>query len=457
MQSNGGIIAASEASKYPVPHRRVGTGGGRDRGGLFRLAGRPQQHHRLRHGRHHREGRADRERRGAASRPGQELGDRASTCRGCLQGGGYFVGCGDRRSGGSRRGRRLDRAARRRRRSKVGPQSAGAVSGADLLRPGRRPRSRSPTPTCCSTASRPNISSADECGSTCRARARIVQEQAWRSPLGISEEALRRHRRGRQCQHAQDAAYRLGRAGLRPAGLLPDCHLAASGPVHAVELAEDLGIARSDRPARAGPAVEPGPARRPTSATTSAAPTWRPWRRPPMPELADADRRAPARRRTRARGLPDRRPSIIEFALAADMRYRGQAYEINVALPDTSRPRVPARRSARRFTRRTSACTAARHARWRRAVRQSHADCDRHACAPCTIRGFPTRPKSRADRRAPAPGSAARPFDDCPMLRPRRTACRPSLAGPAIVAGQDSTMVVPPGWIARLRPLRQPA
>ena len=156
MQASGGVVPAEGAAGLPI--LTIGSGPSAGAGGE-RRAGRPprraQRHHR-RHGRHQLRRRPGRRRPAGA----RQL-DRREPVR---------VLHPARRHRVDRLGRRQRRPLRRGQPHPAGgADERGRRPGAGLLRQGRRPARRSPTPTCCWATSTPTTSSAARSRSTAAA------------------------------------------------------------------------------------------------------------------------------------------------------------------------------------------------------------------------------------------------------------------------------------------------
>ena len=101
---------------------------------------------------------------------------------------------------------------------KVGPHSAGADPGPDLLSAAAAPSRPSPTPTWCSAGSAPTIFSAARWSSIADgARDGIAEQDRQAAGDGAPIAARAGHRRDRRCQNVARGARGVGREGLRPA------------------------------------------------------------------------------------------------------------------------------------------------------------------------------------------------------------------------------------------------
>ena len=149
------------------------------------------------------------------------------------------------------------------------------------------------------------------------------------------------------------------------------------------------------------------------------------------------------RRPRRCRRAGPRAEAAVRRFIA--MRYQGQNYEQEVAVPEG---RSTTRRS-RRSTPSTAASTRASTATGSTASRSSSCGCrwSRWASRPCS------RPAERGGRgRGPRRGASLLPRDGLRRHRhraPDRLAPGETRAGPLIVESMDSTVVVPPGWTPR--------
>ena len=211
MLSNGGVVSADDAARFPI--RLVESGPAA--GALAGIVVRPPHGRRpaavLRHGRHHRQGVPDRARRARAH---EHVRGRPHLP---LQEGLRVPGVGA--VGRPRRDRRRRRQPRPRR--PVRPAQGRARIERRRSRPGQlRPRwhasRRSPTPTCCSACSTPTASSAATCRSTLAGGGRRRGTVADR--LGLDADGHRvGHPRRRQPEHGRGGAHARRRAGRRPA------------------------------------------------------------------------------------------------------------------------------------------------------------------------------------------------------------------------------------------------
>ncbi len=221
-----------------------------------------------------------------------------------------------------------------------------------------------------------------------------------------------------------------------------------SGPVHALELADELGIGEVIVPPAPGLLSSQGllsadmrhDFRRTFVASVATA---------PMSEIAAALGELKTEgERTLAESKFD---GAIETVISAHMRYRGQAYEINIQIPGASlceegrasiiesfhqaHERLYGRRHEEGDVQFVNICLtligkvpAVRHARLPEAESE-------------------LEPVTRARTSVHGTAHAATPCYDRDALRAGHR-----LAGPAVVAGQDSTIVIPPGWTALCDP-----
>ena len=219
-----------------------------------------------------------------------------------------------------------------------------------------------------------------------------------------------------------------------------------SGPVHAVELAEELGITEV--------IVPPAPGLLSSQGLLSADVRYD-FRRTFVASVADAnlgDLRAliSELREEGARSLSEYElsPERTEVAVTADMRYLGQAYEINVPLPTTELHDGSRATLIEDFHKAHEKIYGRRHSEGRvqfvniiltvfgrvRAVL--------HPELP-TAEGQP-KPIARART-----WFRGQPHDDCPCYDRDTILAGHQWPGPAVVAGRDSTIVIPTGWSAR--------
>lgn len=224
--------------------------------------------------------------------------------------------------------------------------------------------------------------------------------------------------------------------------------LGGAGPVHGVALAEELGLPEVLVPEAPGvlsalgllaAAVEhhhartlPGVVEQADLAAVNAC-------------LAELD--AAGRARMREEGVP---AGEVRVAYAADMRYVGQAYELEVPLEaPVARERLPA-------------LQAAFHAVHERVYGYHR---DGQPVEFITFRAVHTHPVPRPVLHPPAPSGRAAAaarlgerrawfapvgFVATPILDRARLPIDARVAGPAIVEQPDTTTVIPPGWAAQV-------
>jgi N-methylhydantoinase A len=440
MQSNGGVIAASEASLFPCRIVESGPAAGVIAAAYFgSLVGRKNIIAFDMGGTTAKAGLIENGEIRLAS--GQEIGTGVNMSR-LLQGGGYYVGSAtiDLAEVGAGGGSivRLDDGGV----LKVGPQSAGAVPGPICYGHGGAEvtvtdanvlLNRIPADHFLGGRMRLDIE-----------RARAIVREKLAGPLGTSEEQV--------CAAIVEIAnanmLKMLRIVSVEQGYDPQefCLIASggSGPVHAVELAEELGIHEVIAPPAPGLLSSQGllsadiryDFRRTYVATVA---------QTSMSDLAAliGELRRDGERSLATYRLPADR---IEFMLAADMRYRGQAYEIRVALLESFGD------SAR------DAIVESFHVAHERLYGRRHEGGEvqfvnlsltvigrvravRHPRLPDSVNDAQPIGRARTWFRGEA-------FDACPTYD-RDTLCAGHrLAGPAIIAGQDSTVVVPPDWTA---------
>ena len=440
MQSNGGVIAAREASRRPCRIVESGPAAGViaaayfgalvgrkniiafDMGGTTAKAGLIQNGE-------------------VRLSSGQEVGTGVNMSR-LLQGGGYFIGAAtvDLAEVGAGGGSmvRLDAGNV----LKVGPHSAGAMPGPICYGHGGRHvtvtdanvlLNRIPADHFLGGHMRLDVDSA---------RAEVGTQFA--APLGIAAEEV--------CAAIVEVAnanmLKMLRIVSVEQGYDPrEFTLIASGgsgPVHALELADELGIGEVIVPPAPGLLSSQGllsadmrhDFRRTFVASVAAA---------PMVELAELIGEMAAEGE---HALADTKlDARIETIISADMRYRGQAYEINIPIPaawltNDSRPSI----------------IEAFHQAHERLYGRRHAEGDVQFVNVClTLVG-----KVPAVRHARLPEAAGEPepitnartwfhgraHDGAPCYDRDALRAGHRLAGPAVVAGQDSTIVIPPGWTA---------
>jgi N-methylhydantoinase A len=218
-----------------------------------------------------------------------------------------------------------------------------------------------------------------------------------------------------------------------------------SGPVHAVELAEELGIREV--------IVPPAPGLLSSQGLLSADVRYD-LRRTFVASVADADLaalnaltaelKAEGARSLAEYQLPADRTEVI---VTADMRYLGQAYEINVPLPGGALTDASRAALVEEFHRLHERIYGRRHVQGR----------VQFVNIVLTVLGRVhaiEHPELAAGKGMPRPVSRARtwfrgqPFDDCPCYERDSLLAGHAWSGPSVIAGRDSTVVIPNGWNA---------
>lgn len=442
MQSNGGIIAAREASAYPCRIVESGPAAGVISAAYFgALLGRKNIIAFDMGGTTAKAGLIENGEVRLAS--GQEIGTGINMSR-LLQGGGYFIGAAtvDLAEVGAGGGSivRLDEGGV----LKVGPESAGAVPGPICYAKGGKRvtitdanvlLNRIPPEHFLGGKMKLDVEST-----------RAVVEKDFAKPLGIGSEDVC----GAIIEIANANMLKMLRIVSVEQGYDPRdfCMIPSggSGPVHAVELAEELGIREV--------IVPPAPGLLSSQGLLSADIRYdfrrtfvAPAETVPLDEctaLVD-DLRAEGERALSQYKLP---ASRTEFVVSADMRYLGQAYEINVPVP-TMKFDAAAR----------DAVIEAFHQAHERLYGRRHAEGSvQFVNILLTVIGrvqAVRHPELAVEEGTPTPITHARtwfrgqPFDDCPCYDRNTIRAGHQWQGPAVVAGQDSTLVIPPGWRAR--------
>jgi N-methylhydantoinase A len=374
---------------------------------------------------------------------GQDVGSGVNMSR-LLQGGGYFVGAAtvDLAEVGAGGGSlvRLDAANV----LKVGPESAGAVPGPICYSKGGKQVTITDANVLLNRIPADHFLGGKMKLDVEHTRA-IVREQLAK-PLGISEEEV--------CAAIIEIANANMLKMLRIVSveqgydphdfcLIPS---GGSGPVHAVELAEELGIREV--------IVPPAPGLLSSQGLLSADIRYD-FRRTFVASVAKADLsdvsaligelRNEGERALASYQLGSDRTQIT---VSADMRYLGQAYEINVPLPTTSFDENARASIVEGF-----------HQAHERIYGRRHAEGDVQlvnilltAIGRVQAVQHPELPKATGE---PTPISRARTwfrgeaYEDCPCYD-RDTICAgQEWSGPSVIAGQDSTIVIPPDWHAR--------
>ncbi len=439
MQSNGGIIAASEASRYPcrivesgpaaavIASNYFGSLVGKRNIIAFDMGGTTAKAGLIENGE-------------VRIAPGQEVGTGVNMSR-LLTGGGYFIGAAtvDLAEVGAGGGSvvRLDANNV----LTVGPESAGAVPG----------------PICYSKGGdRVTITDANVLlnripadhflGGRMRLdvkRTRAIAEKQLAEPLGVSVEEV--------CAGIVEVAnanmLKMLRIVSVEQGYDPQdfCLIPSggSGPVHAVELAEELGIREV--------IVPPAPGLLSSQGLLSADVRYD-LRRTFVASVADAELealnalvgelRSEGTRSLSEYNLPPDRTDVI---VTADMRYLGQAYEINVPLPDGALTQDSRALLIEEFHKAHERIYGRRHAQGR----------VQFVNIVLTVLGrvhAVEHPELKSGKGAPAPVARARtwfrgrPFDDCPCYDRDTIMAGQGWSGPSVIAGRDSTIVVPDGW-----------
>jgi N-methylhydantoinase A len=377
---------------------------------------------------------------------GQEVGTGVNMSR-LLQGGGYFIGAAtvDLAEVGAGGGSivKLDAGKV----LKVGPESAGAVPGPICYGHG----GERVTVTDANVIL--NRIPADHfLGGRMKldvARARRVVRDTLAVPLGVSEEevcaAIVEIANANMLKMLRIVSVEQG-YDPRAFCLIPS---GGSGPVHAAELAEELGIAEVIVPPAPGLLSSQGllsadaryDFRRTFVATV---------KQTPMAQLA-----ALIDELTEAGGTTLKEAKLraerTEIVVSADMRYRGQAYEINVPIADW--------RDNGRDDGARNAIIEAFHQAHERLYGRRHAEGEVQFVNIClTVIGRVRavhHPKLAAAERDAEPVARARTWfrgqahDACPCYDRDHLLAGHRIAGPAVIAGQDSTIVIPPEWLAR--------
>jgi N-methylhydantoinase A len=441
MQSNGGVIAAREASVCPCRIVESGPAAGVIAAAYFgALVGRKDVIAFDMGGTTAKAGVIE----GGVVRlaAGQEVGTGVNMSR-LLQGGGYFVGAStvDLAEVGAGGGSlvRLDAGNV----LKVGPDSAGAVPGPICYAKGG---TRATVTDANVILNR--IPADHFLGGRMKldvARAREVVRDTLAAPLGISTEEV--------CAAIVEIAnanmLKMLRIvsveqGYDPRGfcLIPS---GGSGPVHAAELAEELGITEVIVPPAPGLLSSQGllsaDARHDFRRTFVAA-----VKDTPIAELAALIEELAS---TGSATMKETRQRVerTDIVVSADMRYRGQAYEINVLIASWSDE------SAR------DTLVEDFHQAHERLYGRRHAEGEVqfvNVCLTLIGRVHAVRhPRLPAAEGEPVPITRARTWfrgeasESCPCFDRDDLRAGHSIAGPAVIAGQDSTIVVPPDWLAR--------
>jgi N-methylhydantoinase A len=439
MQSNGGIIAAGEASLYPcrivesgpaagvISAAYFGSLVGRKNIIAFDMGGTTAKAGLIENG----------EVRLAA---GQEVGTGINMSR-LLQGGGYFIGAAtvdlaEVGAGGGSIVRIDDTKVLR-----VGPESAGAVPGPICYAKGGKRLTITDANVLLN-----RIPADHFLGGKMKldvASTRAIVEKEFAKPLGISSEEV--------CSAVIEIAnanmLKMLRIVSVEQGYDPQdfCLIPSggSGPVHAVELAEELGIREV--------IVPPAPGLLSSQGLLSADVRYD-FRRTyvqsvsqlSLPDLARliGELRKEGEQALAGYKLP---ASRIDISVSADMRYLGQAYEINVPLP--------AGELNEAF--RAAAIEAFHQAHERLYGRRQAGATVQFVNILLSVIGrvkTVRHPELEKAEGSPKPIAKARTWfqgkacDDCPCYDRDTIRAGHSWQGPAVIAGQDSTIVLPPGW-----------
>ncbi len=439
MQSNGGIIDSNEASLYPcrivesgpaagvISAAYFGSLVGRKNIIAFDMGGTTAKAGLIENG----------EVRLAA---GQEVGTGINMSR-LLQGGGYFIGAAtvDLAEVGAGGGSmvRIDESKVLR----VGPESAGAVPGPICYAKGGRRLTITDANVLLN-----RIPADHFLGGKMKldvAATREIAEREFAEPLGISSEEV--------CSAVIEIAnanmLKMLRIVSVEQGYDPQdfCLIPSggSGPVHAVELAEELGIREVIVPPAPGLLSSQGllsadvryDFRRTYVASVSTV------------SLSDlggliADLRRDGERALASYKLPAER---VDVTVYADMRYQGQAYEINVPLPSDELTEASRGEIVEAFHQAHERLYGRRQAKANvqlvnillsvtgRVKTVRHPELEQATGMPAPV----TRARTWFQGRA---------YDDCPCYDRDTLRAGHSWPGPAVIAGQDSTIVVPPGW-----------
>jgi N-methylhydantoinase A len=445
MQSNGGIIVAAEASKYPcrivesgpaaavIASNYFGSLVGRRNIIAFDMGGTTAKAGLIENGE-------------VRIAPGQEVGTGMNMSR-LLTGGGYFIGAAtvDLAEVGAGGGSlvRLDANNV----LKVGPESAGAVPGPICYGKG------GDRVTITDANVLLNRIPADHfLGGRMRLdikRARAIAEEQLAIPLGISVEEV--------CAAIVEVANANMLKMLRIVSveqgydphdfcLIPS---GGSGPVHAVELAEELGISEV--------IVPPAPGLLSSQGLLSADVRYD-FRRTFVASVTDADLAALAGligelREEGVRSLSEYELSAdrTEVVVTADMRYLGQAYEISIPLPPNVLDDAGRAVLIEDFHKAHEKIYGRRHSEGR----------VQFVNIILTVFGrvnAVVHPELASAEGEPKPITRARtwfrgrPHDDCPCYDRDTILAGHQWPGPAVVAGRDSTIIIPPGWSARCDP-----
>jgi N-methylhydantoinase A len=442
MQSNGGIIAAAQASTFPcrivesgpaagvIASNYFGSLVGRRNIIAFDMGGTTAKAGLIENGE-------------VRISPGQEVGTGMNMSR-LLTGGGYFIGAAtvDLAEVGAGGGSlvRLDANNV----LKVGPESAGAVPG----------------PICYGKGGdRVTVTDANVLLNRIPAdhflggrmqldvkRTRAIAQEQLAGPLGVSVEEV--------CAAIVEVAnanmLKMLRIVSVEQGYDPQdfCLIPSggSGPVHAVELAQELGITEV--------IVPPAPGLLSSQGLLSADVRYD-FRRTFVAFAADADLaalntlvgelRAEGARALSEYALP---ASQTEILVSADMRYLGQAYEINVPLSAGELGEGERTALIERFHKAHERIYGRRHAEGR----VQFVNIILTMFGRVRALQHPELPAAEGQPKAVVRARTwfnGQPSDDCPCYDRDTIRAGHQWQGPAVVAGADSTIVIPPGWSAR--------
>jgi N-methylhydantoinase A len=439
MQSNGGIISAAEASTFPCRIVESGPAAGVIAAAYFgSLLGRKNIIAFDMGGTTAKAGLIENGEVRLAS--GQEVGAGVNMSR-LLTGGGYFVGAAtvDLAEVGAGGGSivRLDEGNV----LKVGPESAGAVPGPICYAKGGKRVTITDANVLLNRIPADHFLGGKMALDVASARGIVESDIA--DPLSISvEEAC-----GAIVEIANANMLKMLRIVSVEQGYDPQdfCLIPSggSGPVHAVELAEDLGIREV--------IVPPSPGLLSSQGLLSADVRYD-FRRTfvasvgtlDLTELTGIvdDMRSEGERSLQSYRIP---ANSIEISLSAEMRYLGQAYELSVPLPPDGFDAAARGEMIESF-----------HRKHERLYGRRHAEGDVQIVnVLLTVIGrvqAVRHPELARVEGAPEPIMRARtwfrghPVDDCPCYSRETIRAGHRWQGPSVVAGQDSTLVVPPGW-----------
>jgi N-methylhydantoinase A len=225
-----------------------------------------------------------------------------------------------------------------------------------------------------------------------------------------------------------------------------------NGPLHGPELAHDLGIGEVIVPPAAGVLSAQG---------LLVADIRYDFRQTHVVPVLDGDLEQVERlyAALKEQGLAALRrygvePKAVVFQRSADMRYRRQAYEINVRLPDEPLRADAAARIADSFHEMHERLYGRRDPS---GVVQFVTLC---VSAVGNSRQLEYRPLAQGDGSAQQARKGTRKvyfrdagMVDCPLYERGRMLAEDEVAGPALIEGEDATVLVLPGWRARCDPM----